>query len=375
MHFNSSADLREDEDFAAAAGRAERLRQCMQMLLVVLISYGLDTLLLLGLAYADVIDAMVAWAFGATGAAACGVFCVLLRLRFSERLSDPFLVVPQMLVHSAIHVGFMFWVPGVGVLFLMMVLIIHAFGAMRVSPVHVLASSVLMAIGVGTVIVFGELHLSLPMGDVAQRSLSAAWFALVLARSTLLDVYGAQLRDMLVQRNKKLKEKFEKMHRRATRDGLTGALSRRSVMELLEQQHHKFELTGESFGIALMDIDHFKQVNDRFGHPVGDEVLRYFSRRAAAEMRTSDRLGRYGGEEFLAVLTTEDESSAHLAAERVRDGVAKHDWSRLSADLKVTVSLGVAVCRPEETLDQLLARADAALYEAKRSGRDCVRMG
>jgi len=372
----SSAEPLDDEDFAAAANRAERRRQCTQMLLVVMISYGVDTLLLLGLAYAGAIDSLVAWVFAATGAVACGFFWLLLRLRFSERLSDPFLVVPQMLVHSAIHVGFMYWVPSVGVLFLTMLLVIHAFGAMRVSPVHVLASSVLIAVGVGTVIVFGELHLSLPMDDVAQRSLSAAWFALVLARSTLLDVYGAQLRDMLVQRNKKLKAKFEKMHRRATRDGLTGTLSRRSVMELLEQQHHKFELTGQSFAIALLDIDHFKQVNDRFGHPVGDEVLRYFSRRASAEMRTTDRLGRYGGEEFLAVLTaTEDESSAHLAAERVRDGVAKHDWSRLSPDLKVTVSLGVAVCRPEETVEQLLARADAALYAAKRAGRDCVRMG
>jgi diguanylate cyclase (GGDEF)-like protein len=376
MPATSSADLRDAEDFASAASRAERQRQCMQMLIVVLASYGVDTLLLLGLAHAGAIDALVAWMYAAAGTAACGLFALLLRLGRSERLSDPFLVVPQMLVHSAIHVGFMFWVPGVGVLFLMMMLLIHAFGAMRVSPLHVVASSVLVALGVGTVIVFGELHLSLPMGNVAQRALSAAWFALVLARSTLLDLYGAQLRDMLMQRNKTLKAKFEKMHRRATRDGLTGTLSRRSVMELLEQQHRKLELTGQSFAIALLDIDHFKQVNDRFGHPVGDEVLRYFSRRASAEMRTTDRLGRYGGEEFLAVLTaTEDESSAHLAAERVRDGVAKHDWSRLAPNLKVTVSLGVAVCRPDESVDQLLARADAALYAAKHAGRDCVRMG
>jgi diguanylate cyclase (GGDEF)-like protein len=262
------------------------------------------------------------------------------------------------------------------VLLLMNLLIIHAFGAMKVSRTHVLATSALIAVGVGAVIGFSDLHLDLPMDTGLQRVISVAWFALILARSTLLDLYGAELRDMLMQRNAKLRKKFEKMHRRANRDGLTGTLSRRSVMELLSQQHRKLELTGQSFAIILLDIDHFKQVNDRFGHQVGDEVLRYFSKRAAAEMRDTDRLGRYGGEEFLAVLTaTEDASSAHLAAERVRDGVARHDWGRVAADLQVTVSLGVAVCQPDESIEQLLARADAALYAAKRAGRDCVRMG
>ncbi|MGE5866416.1 MAG: GGDEF domain-containing protein [Rhizobacter sp.] len=361
---------------ATPARRTDRQRQCLQMLAVVFISYTVDTALLLGLAHAGALDALVPWTYAAAGAVACGIFSLLLRLGRSESLSDPYLVVPQMLVHSAINLAFMMWVPGIGVLLLMNLLIIHAFGAMKVSRSHVLATSALIAVGVGAVIGFSDLHLDLPMNTGLQRVISVAWFALILARSTLLDLYGAELRDMLMQRNAKLRKKFEKMHRRANRDGLTGTLSRRSVMELLSQQHRKLELTGQSFAIILLDIDHFKQVNDRFGHQVGDEVLRYFSKRAAAEMRDTDRLGRYGGEEFLAVLTaTEDASSAHLAAERVRDGVAKHDWGRVAPELRVTVSLGVAVCQPEESIEQLLARADAALYAAKRAGRDCVRMG
>ena len=376
----ASARARDDEDDESqpltAAARAQRQRQCLRMLGVVLASYTLDTLLLLGFARFGAIDGFAPWAYAGAGAVACGVFWVLLRSGKSEGLADPFLVVPQMLVHSAIHLAFVMWVPAVGVPLLMMLLVINAFGAMRVSRTAVLSTSALIAIGVAGVLAWGGLHVALPTGNLGQRVMSAAWFALVLARVTLLDLYGLQLRDVLMQRNAKLKAKFEKMHRRATRDGLTGTLSRRSVMELLDQQHRKFELTGQSFSIVLLDIDHFKQVNDRFGHPVGDEVLRAFSRRASAEMRTSDRLGRYGGEEFLAVLTaTEDESSAHIAAERVRDGVAKHAWNRLHPDLKVTVSLGVAVCRPEETVEELLARADAALYAAKHAGRDCVRMG
>lgn len=360
----------------SAAARAQRQRQCLRLLAGVLASYSIDTALLLGFAHYGAVDSLFAWVYAGAGVAACGVFAAVLRRRFVERLSDPFLVVPQMLVHSAIALGLALWAPAIGVPLLMMVLIVHAFGAMRVSPVHVLISSVLIAGGVAAVIVGSIDTIGLPMANTGQRVMSAVWFAMVLARSTLLDLYGAQLRDVLVQRNASLQARFEKMQRRATRDGLTGTLSRRSIMELLDQQHRRLELTGQSFAILLLDIDHFKQVNDRFGHPVGDEVLRAFARRAMAEMRSSDRLGRYGGEEFLAVLTaTEDASSAHLAAERVRDGVARHPWKRLHPDLHVTVSVGVAVCRHDESVDAMLARADAALYAAKAAGRDCVRMG
>ena len=168
----------------------------------------------------------------------------------------------------------------------------------------------------------------------------------------------------------------DKIRHLANFDALTGLPNRRQFEAVLGGQVDRVARSGEPALLLMLDIDHFKQVNDRFGHQVGDEVLRYFSKRAAAEMRDTDRLGRYGGEEFLAVLTaTEDASSAHLAAERVRDGVAKHDWGRVAPDLQVTVSLGVAVCQPDESIEQLLARADAALYAAKRAGRDCVRMG
>ena len=372
----SAAARDADDNDAHPAARAQRQRQCLRLLAGVLASYGIDTALLLAFAHFGAVEAVVAWVYAGAGVASCGMFALLLRRPFTERLSDPFLVVPQMIVHSAIALAVVLWAPGVGVPLLMMLLIVHAFGAMRVSPLHVLGTSVLIAAGVAAVIVGGHLHVELPMANTGQRVVSALWFALVLARSTLLDLYGAQLRDVLVQRNASLQARFKKMHRRATRDGLTGTLSRRSVMELLEQQHRRLELTGQSFAILLLDIDHFKQVNDRFGHPIGDEVLRAFARRAMAEMRASDRLGRYGGEEFLAVLTaTEDASAAHLAAERVRDGVFRHPWGRLHPDLRVTVSVGVAVCRPDESVDALLARADAALYAAKGAGRDCVRMG
>ena len=241
------AEARDDDEPQplSAAASAQRQRQCLRMLGVVLASYTLDTLLLLGFARFDAIDGFVPWAYAAAGAAACGVFWVLLRSGKSEGLADPFLVVPQMLVHSAIHLGFVMWAPAIGVPLLMMLLVINAFGAMRVSRMAVLSTSALIAIGVAAVLAWGGLNVALPTGNLGQRVVSAAWFALVLARVTLLDLYGLQLRDVLMQRNAKLKAKFEKMHRRDADGDQGGRGQHRHARHphraegVDDQQHHQ----------------------------------------------------------------------------------------------------------------------------------------
>jgi diguanylate cyclase (GGDEF)-like protein len=147
-------------------------------------------------------------------------------------------------------------------------------------------------------------------------------------------------------------------------------------MRLLEEERERMQRTGQPFAVALLDIDNFKRVNDECGHIVGDEVLRVFTQRVAREMRSTDRLGRYGGEEFLLLLTgPQQDNGIALAADRVRRGVAEAPWREIDAKLEVTVSAGVSMARANETATQLLARADTALYLAKRDGRNCVRVG
>jgi diguanylate cyclase (GGDEF)-like protein len=131
-----------------------------------------------------------------------------------------------------------------------------------------------------------------------------------------------------------------------------------------------------SFAVALFDIDFFKRVNDEHGHLVGDEVRRRFVIAASAAIRGSDRLGRFGGEEFLLLMpTTDREDAALAAAERLRDVVRSVVWEALNAGLDVTVSAGVGMARPGELVAALLGLADTALYAAKRAGRNCVRAG
>jgi diguanylate cyclase len=122
----------------------------------------------------------------------------------------------------------------------------------------------------------------------------------------------------------------------------------------------------------LIDLDWFKCINDAFGHPTGDEVLRTFAITVFANIRTIDRFGRYGGEEFLLVFPNTDDKSAARILERLRVMIAELDWSAFSPEMRVTISAGVATLRADENADAILARADRALYDAKTQGRNRI---
>jgi diguanylate cyclase (GGDEF)-like protein len=167
----------------------------------------------------------------------------------------------------------------------------------------------------------------------------------------------------------------QQLRNRATTDELTGILTRRALRELapsmieLEQQRHR------DMAVLMLDIDHFKAVNDHHGHAAGDKVLRWVATTLQTHLRPDALLARYGGEEFVVVLPVDDLPGARRASERLRHAVEDIDWARaLGLDLQVTVSVGVALIGPHETLDGALQRADEALYRAKREGRNQVQV-
>lgn len=155
----------------------------------------------------------------------------------------------------------------------------------------------------------------------------------------------------------------------ATRDALTGVSNRRCMeVELAEalKVHHA---RGEPATVAVLDLDHFKRVNDDYGHDTGDRVLIAFTDRVQACIRKRDRLYRLGGEEFVLLLPDTDHSGARAALEKVRDAVQSEP---LADGLRVTTSIGAATLEPEDDWPRWLARADSALYQAKDAGRDRV---
>jgi two-component system, sensor histidine kinase LadS len=163
--------------------------------------------------------------------------------------------------------------------------------------------------------------------------------------------------------------------KRAQTDPLTGVLNRRSLVERLEAACLRARARGLPIALLFIDLDHFKEINDSYGHQAGDACLRAIIDPIHAELRQSDVIGRYGGEEFVVILSSADASAAQPIAERIRNRVAEVRVEGFGAPIRLTCSIGVAT---SDTLgvwgEHLIARADEAVYDAKRSGRNRVQI-
>jgi diguanylate cyclase (GGDEF)-like protein len=166
----------------------------------------------------------------------------------------------------------------------------------------------------------------------------------------------------------------EALREQATRDALTGTWNRGSLFEILQKELARATRTLQPLGVLMADLDHFKQVNDIYGHSAGDAVLREAARRMTAGIRSYDALGRYGGEEFVIVLPGCDGEGAARQAERLREAIGTEPFRVPEGTIKVTCSIGVTWAGTPEALqtDILLRRADTALYVAKNNGRNRV---
>ncbi len=164
----------------------------------------------------------------------------------------------------------------------------------------------------------------------------------------------------------------EQLLYRATHDSLTGIVNRGVIMDTLRQERARQAREGGSFGLILADLDHFKYVNDTYGHLAGDEVLREAARRMTASIRPYDSVGRYGGEEFLIVVPSSDAKGTLGLAERIRRAIEAQPVLANSIPISVTASLGVTASVSSSPLDaqEILRLADAALYRAKELGRN-----
>lgn len=170
----------------------------------------------------------------------------------------------------------------------------------------------------------------------------------------------------------RLQDQARELRRYVLADPLTGLGNRRQVERELPRLLHHSARTGEPLAAVMLDLDHFKRVNDQHGHAVGDAVLTATADLFRARVRGGDLIARLGGEEFLIVFAQASADWAHEACERLRVAVQSHDWAQVSPGLAVTVSIGLCVRNAPIEAAQLMEQADAALYEAKRSGRNRV---
>jgi diguanylate cyclase (GGDEF)-like protein len=176
----------------------------------------------------------------------------------------------------------------------------------------------------------------------------------------------------LEETNKSLHEANARLNVLARQDALTGAFNRRHLMDELERQLHLLTRYKTNFSIIILDIDHFKAVNDTHGHQIGDSVLIGLTRLLADNLREIDVFGRWGGEEFLCILPNTPIPEALYCAERLRSNLEKAQLIDTHPELLVTASFGVGTCLAGETIDALVKRVDTALYAAKAAGRNRV---
>jgi diguanylate cyclase (GGDEF)-like protein len=267
---------------------------------------------------------------------------------------------------------FAYIAPEVGVMFLCSLFTVFSFASLRSTPVQTGILWTAMTLGLAGLFLLTDKPLAMPHGSHLERFATMTAFIVTIGRCMFLGIFSSSLKASLYQSGLKLKEAYKRIEELAELDELTGSFNRRCIMRMLDEEIARSARGASSCSIALIDLDHFKRVNDSYGHPTGDEVLRTFAITMFANIRSVDRFGRYGGEEFLLVLPDMPNEGAMRAMDRLRAIVADLDWSAFSPGMKVTLSAGVATLTPDETTDSFLARADSALYSAKAQGRNRI---
>ncbi|MCZ6642483.1 MAG: GGDEF domain-containing protein [Gammaproteobacteria bacterium] len=211
--------------------------------------------------------------------------------------------------------------------------------------------------------------------DLAFEALIASAFTVMIAGMVYMAGEVTALRSAFERRRLRLNNAMEQLAELAMRDELTGLYNRRHIMEVLKGQKALADRGHVGFTLCYCDLDHFKQVNDRFGHPCGDQVLHDFADIAAGVVRSVDFVARIGGEEFLLVLVGADADTAANVAERLREHTRLMSVVPGEEDFRLTVSIGIATFQPDERVEDVIQRADQALYRAKSEGRDGIIIG
>lgn len=291
------------------------------------------------------------------------------------KLNDPSLMFLHMLWSLLVFLGSVYLLDRMRISVMMMYLTIMLIGSFQVGLKGFIAISVLSIFGYGGVLywISQERPETFFIATEFLQELIQWITASVLVAA--FAVFGADisgLRRALGKRNEELQRALERISEIGIKDELTGLYNRRHMNDILEKQKALADRGDYGFVICYLDLDHFKKINDNFGHNVGDEVLKIYSDICQRQIRSIDYCGRFGGEEFVLVLAKTNLEGAKIVAERIRSELEAYDFNSVTQGLSVTVSVGLTPYHNIEPVMKTVARADAALYRAKESGRNRV---
>ncbi|XHS79135.1 GGDEF domain-containing protein [Burkholderiaceae bacterium UC74_6] len=298
-------------------------------------------------------------------------FFLLIRSGWALRLNDPSLTVQQMLFATACGVvAYALVGPMRGAVFPVMALIMmFAMFSLSVRAALWIAAYALVLFG--GVMFWMAQH----RPDVYPPTVEFVHFMVLCVALPGISVLAGRvnrIRERLRAQREELSRAVEQIRAMATRDELTGLLNRRHMQTILEQEAQRCLRGGHGYCLALIDLDHFKSINDRFGHGAGDAVLREFAAVAQTVIRGADVMARWGGEEFVLMLAETRMPAALAGVERLREAVEACRIEHEGRQITFALSAGLTESLPRETLGQTLERADKLLYKAKHEGRNRV---
>lgn len=299
-----------------------------------------------------------------------GGFYVTIRSGHNRRFSDPTLAMPQAIIaQTLIACAYAVTGPVHGATVIMLALVM-VFGMFSLRPAAVRIVSTYTVVIVGAVMYWCTLHQ--PEYYQPQRELfNFALTAVVMLAISQLSSQLMSMRTRLKTQKIALEQALAHIKEMAARDELTGLPNRRRMMTLAQEHATRHARGGPRFHVCIIDLDHFKNINDTYGHAAGDAVLRSFAAQAQVVLRTTDIIGRWGGEEFLLLLQETPPGEPTLGVARLRASLSAAPASSALPDVRVRFSAGFARYEDGEPIDQAIERADRALYAAKSAGRNC----
>lgn len=298
-------------------------------------------------------------------------YFILLKTGVNQRFQDPDLSMPIIFWAVSSIMYTVSLTTEVRALLLMFNLLVLVFSTFYLNKrQYIIITLYAIALYIGIILYLKSFHPDF----INIREESAVFLGYIFLSSALASICYkmSDLRKYLHRKNKKLAEAIKRAAALSMIDDLTKIKNRRYIFDILHHQELMAKRGQYSFAVCMLDIDHFKKVNDTYGHLIGDSVLKALCQKILANLREIDYFARVGGEEFLFVLPLVDEAQAKHMADRLRIKIEKANFNEIAPGLKITVSLGVAGYQPPEKIETTLARVDAALYTAKRAGRNQV---
>jgi diguanylate cyclase (GGDEF)-like protein len=305
-----------------------------------------------------------------------GVY-VAFRSGWSERFADPALTTAQILL-GVVGVEWAYVICGpTRSMTLYPLVLIFAFGAFSRSWRRMIwltlltLGSLIVTVTLLTLSRPASLAPSLRASELHLDQANVLMISIVLPAVSVIAAQLSIIRRKLRSQHAALTEALGQVQRLATHDDLTGLVNRRYIEERLTQELHRFQRHGHAFSIVVIDLDFFKRINDTQGHAFGDKVLQDFANEAKATLRDSDLIARWGGEEFLVLLPDTRRPQGVIIIQRL---LARMSSISHGTSPPLTFSAGITEAGWNETVVEAIARADAAMYEAKKSGRNTVRL-